>query len=185
MGKSRAVQQLYNSLGTPPDSLDAQSFVVKVINARGNSLYNMRVPTSTKAKLEKLFIVPEEVEQEDVPVAAKKEDDNSEDSEDSESEDEDAKIDMLGTDVVVEMPPKFRNTIFVKRGGYCVISIYQQIVDLETVPELSAYKVHGEISNIVVNEREWQKYPYWPEEYKKQTKGWDISSDEESEEEED
>lgn len=181
MGKTKAAQNLYNTLGTPPDDLNAQTFIVKVIGARGNSLYNVRVPKSSEAKLAALFQLPKTTPVTEARPAAQKQE-----TEDSDSDEEDIVNELLlGTEVTVEMPPKFRNTIFVKRGGFCVISIYQEIMDLDTPPELSSYKVHGEISNIVVNDREWQKYAYWPQEFKKVTKGWDISSDEEEEEDED
>lgn len=184
----RPTRNILQNLGTPPDDLEANTFIVKVIGARGNSLYNVRLPPSAEDKLKKLFTYPEPVPEEAKPKPASppatQKDDSDSDSESDESEDE-VKADLPGPELVVEMPPKFRNTVFVKRGGFCVITVYQEIADLETTPELSSYKVHGDISNIIRNVREWQKYPYWPAEYKRQTKGWDISSDEESEEEDD
>lgn len=191
MGKTKAAaqtQQLYNRLGTPPDDLGPADFIVKVVGARGNSLYNVRIPLSNQGKLKKIFTLTEgDIKPEAKRTPAKKENFHAQDT-DSESEsdsEEEVMTEILGAEIVVEMPPKFRNAIFVKRGGFCVISVYQQIMNLETIPALSDYKVQGEISNIVVNDREWQKYTYWPQEFKKHTKGWDISSDEESEADDD
>lgn len=183
----RPTRNVFQNLGTPPDELDDRTFIVKVVSARGNSLYNVQLPSSREDKFKKIFTYTEVTQ----PASSKVDTQQAEstetsdsDSESSESEDE-ARQELTGPTFVVEMPPKFRNTVFIKRGGLCVVTIYQEIVDLAAKPELDSYKVHGEISNIIRNEREWQKYPYWPAEYKRQTKGWDISSDEESEEEED
>lgn len=62
--------------------------------------------------------------------------------------------------ILVNMPPKFRNTIFVKRGGHAIISLYEDSEEES--------KVKGDFCNIVTNQREWAKYPYWPIEFKKQ-----------------
>lgn len=183
MGRSKAAQNLFASIGTPPDSLKPESFIVKVIGARGNSLYNVRVPPSSEAKLAALLELPPPAPVAPVPTKKSTQKDDSDSDSDSDSDESDSEPEevVIGTEITVEMPNKFRNTIFVKRGGFCEISIYQEIVDQPTLPLLTSYKVHGEINNIVVNDRDWQKYGYWPVEFKKQTKGWDISSDEESE----
>lgn len=57
--------------------------------------------------------------------------------------------------LLVELPSRFRSQIWIKRGGYVVV-------------DTSAFdnrdnKLDGEIANIVRNEREWRKYPYWLE----------------------
>lgn len=60
-----------------------------------------------------------------------------------------------GRPVLVELEPKFRNTIFIRRGGYV-------LVDLASEAERSkTSKVAGEIINIVREEKEWRKQPYW------------------------
>ncbi|KAA8904576.1 hypothetical protein TRICI_005446 [Trichomonascus ciferrii] len=59
--------------------------------------------------------------------------------------------------IVISMPPKFRNTVFVKRGGQVVVDLYTD------EPSTRAY---GDLSNVVTNKKEWQRYPYWPQEYK-------------------
>jgi probable RNA-binding protein EIF1AD len=58
--------------------------------------------------------------------------------------------------VLVELDPKFRNTIWIKRGGYVLI-------DLETMEERlkSGSKVIGEIVNVVRDEKAWRKMGYW------------------------
>jgi probable RNA-binding protein EIF1AD len=215
MGKAKATKALFNTLGVPPDGLKPAEFIVKVGAAKGNSLYSVRIPESSRPQLEAFFVIPPEAE---VPVTeeinkkkkpAPLDDDSDLDESSSEEEEEEEAQIKLGPELMVEMPPKFRNTIFIKRGGYCVVTIYDELVaksqpvaasstsepaetnettttnsaDLEK-PSLADYRVHGELSNIVVNDKDWQKYPYWPLEFRRVTKGWDISSDEEESEEE-
>lgn len=57
---------------------------------------------------------------------------------------------------LVELAQRFRNTIWIKRGGYVV-------VDLTPSEEHSKTnnKVAGEIINVVRDEKEWRKMPYW------------------------
>lgn len=57
---------------------------------------------------------------------------------------------------LVELAQRFRNTIWIKRGGYVV-------VDLTPSEERSKTnnKVAGEIINVVRDEKEWRKMPYW------------------------
>lgn len=66
----------------------------------------------------------------------------------------------------VEMPPKFRQTVWVKRGGFVVVDV---------TPD---DKIAGDIIEIVVDDRTWRKMPYWPAEFKK-VGGWQQDSDEE------
>jgi len=55
---------------------------------------------------------------------------------------------------LVELPARFRNAIWLKRGSYVVV-------------DTSAFsardnKLGGEIVNVVREEREWRKMGYWP-----------------------
>lgn len=58
--------------------------------------------------------------------------------------------------VVVELAQRFRNTIWIKRGGFV-------LVDLAPSEERARAnaKVQGEIVNVVRDEKEWRKMPYW------------------------
>ena len=57
--------------------------------------------------------------------------------------------------IVVELEPRFRNAIWIKRGGYV-------LVDLATMEERpKGSRVVGEIVNIVRDEKAWRKQPYW------------------------
>jgi probable RNA-binding protein EIF1AD len=57
--------------------------------------------------------------------------------------------------VVLELDPKFRNTIWLKRGGYVLI-------DVGSAEERkSGSRVVGEIINVVRDEKLWRKQPYW------------------------
>ncbi|KAK7734222.1 hypothetical protein SLS53_007870 [Cytospora paraplurivora] len=66
--------------------------------------------------------------------------------------------------VTVELAQRFRNTIWIKRRGFVV-------VDLTPDEERSKAnsKVQGEIINVIRDEKEWRKMPYWPKEFPKNT----------------
>lgn len=74
--------------------------------------------------------------------------------------------------VLVELLPRFRNTIWIKRGGYVVID----------TKEASARenKIDGEIVNVVRDERVWRKESYWPKEFPKSSAYLEESDDEKS-----
>ncbi|KAI1430175.1 hypothetical protein F5Y12DRAFT_6354 [Xylaria sp. FL1777] len=72
--------------------------------------------------------------------------------------------------VLVELAARFRNTIWIKRGGYV-------LVDLTPLDEKKG-RVEGEIVNVVREEKEWRKQSYWPKEFAKAT--YDDEEDEES-----
>jgi probable RNA-binding protein EIF1AD len=55
--------------------------------------------------------------------------------------------------VLVELAARFRNTIWIKRGGYV-------LVDLVAAEEVKG-KVEGEIVNVVREEKAWRKQKYW------------------------
>lgn len=56
-------------------------------------------------------------------------------------------------EILVELPSRFRNTIWIKRGGYVLVdTVDAQVRD---------NKIDGEIVNVVRDEREWRKEPYW------------------------
>lgn len=77
---------------------------------------------------------------------------------------------------LVELPARFRNAIWLKKGSFVV-------VDTEAFAEREN-KLGGEIVNVVREEREWRKMPYWPKEDKDFEKKVDTyGSDDEDEEE--
>lgn len=55
--------------------------------------------------------------------------------------------------LLVELPARFRNAIWIKRGGYVV-------VDISTQGEREN-KIDGDIVNVVRNEKDWRKKAYW------------------------
>ncbi|KAF3005471.1 hypothetical protein E8E14_008287 [Neopestalotiopsis sp. 37M] len=59
--------------------------------------------------------------------------------------------------VMVQLADRFRNTIWVKRGGYV-------LVDLTPSQEMKG-KAEGEIVNVVRDEKSWRKQSYWPKEF--------------------
>lgn len=74
--------------------------------------------------------------------------------------------------IMVEMPARFRSTIWIKRGSYVV-------VDTKALAEREN-KLDGEIVNVVRDEREWRKQSYWPAEFLKKTTYPEDSDEEES-----
>lgn len=64
-----------------------------------------------------------------------------------------------GDEIIVEMPARFRSTIWMKLRGYVVVDT--------SVFEDRENKIHGEIVNIVREEKIWRKMPYWPAEFPK------------------
>ncbi|KAL1593276.1 hypothetical protein SLS60_010884 [Paraconiothyrium brasiliense] len=74
--------------------------------------------------------------------------------------------------VLVELEPKFRSTIWIKRGSYVV-------VDTQTLADRDN-KLDGEIVNVVRDEKAWRKMGYWPKEFVKKSSYGEDSEDEES-----
>ncbi|RDW62964.1 putative eukaryotic translation initiation factor eIF1a-like protein [Aspergillus mulundensis] len=61
---------------------------------------------------------------------------------------------------LVELPAKFRSTIWMKRGSFVVVDTNA----LDTRDN----KLEGEIVNIVRDEKAWRKAYFWPKEFVKQ-----------------
>ena len=55
--------------------------------------------------------------------------------------------------MLVELPARFRSTIWIKRGSYLVVDTKAQ--------EERDNKIGGEIVNIVRDEKAWRKAPFW------------------------
>ena len=55
--------------------------------------------------------------------------------------------------MLTELAPKFRSTIWLRRGGYVV-------VDTNTFAERKN-KIEGEIVNVVLGQKAWRKMSYW------------------------
>jgi probable RNA-binding protein EIF1AD len=58
-----------------------------------------------------------------------------------------------GKPLLVELEPKFRNKIWIKRGSYVVVDT-GSLADREN-------KLDGEIVNVVRDEKAWRKMAYW------------------------
>ncbi|RDA95059.1 hypothetical protein CP533_2176 [Ophiocordyceps camponoti-saundersi (nom. inval.)] len=63
--------------------------------------------------------------------------------------------------VVLELAQRFRNTIWIKRGGFVLAEQYE--ADDENA------RPAGEIVNVVRDEKLWRKQSYWPREFAKTT----------------
>ncbi|CAN8102481.1 unnamed protein product [Discula destructiva] len=66
--------------------------------------------------------------------------------------------------VLVELAQRFRNTIWIKRGGFVLVD---RTPNEERTKANS--KLDGEIINVVRDEKAWRKMPYWPKEFPKTT----------------
>lgn len=55
--------------------------------------------------------------------------------------------------VVLELAQRFRNTIWIKRGGFAVAERYGEGSE--------SLRAEGEIVNVVRDEKLWRKQPYW------------------------
>ncbi|OKL56272.1 hypothetical protein UA08_08483 [Talaromyces atroroseus] len=62
---------------------------------------------------------------------------------------------------LVELPAKFRSTIWMKRGSFVVVDT-NALEDREN-------KLAGEIVNVVRDEKAWRKAAFWPKEFVKQS----------------
>jgi len=58
-----------------------------------------------------------------------------------------------GDTLLVELPSRFRNTIWIKNGGYVLID--------RADGDTRENKIDGQILNVVRDEREWRKEKYW------------------------
>ncbi|KAI9741442.1 MAG: hypothetical protein M1818_004248 [Claussenomyces sp. TS43310] len=76
------------------------------------------------------------------------------------------------TEILVELPSRFRNTIWIKRGGYVLVDTKDGHV--------RDNKIDGEIINVVRGEREWRKSAFWPKQFVRTSSYEEDSSDEES-----
>ncbi|KAJ4131483.1 hypothetical protein NW768_005669 [Fusarium equiseti] len=105
---------------TPPDVLESNQSLVRVVKPEGNNLYTCELP-NTKTLL-------------------------------------------------LELAQRFRNTIWIKRGGFVLAEIYQDSKE-DT-------RADGEIVNVVRDEKAWRKQSYWPKEFVKKST-YDLSDSEE------
>jgi probable RNA-binding protein EIF1AD len=58
-----------------------------------------------------------------------------------------------GTTVLAELESRFRNTIWIKRGGFVLIDSKEA--------DIRQNKIAGEIVNVVRDEHKWRKESYW------------------------
>ncbi|EFR03198.1 hypothetical protein MGYG_06197 [Nannizzia gypsea CBS 118893] len=72
--------------------------------------------------------------------------------------------------ILVELPARFRSTIWMKRGTFVVVD--------STALEERDNKLSGEIVNIVRDDKAWRKADFWPKEFVKKIV--EDSDDEES-----
>lgn len=56
--------------------------------------------------------------------------------------------------VLLELAQRFRNTVWIRKGGFVLAQRYEG--DAE-----AAVRAEGEIVNVVRNDKLWKKQPYW------------------------
>ncbi|KAM5347927.1 hypothetical protein ACJ41O_007751 [Fusarium nematophilum] len=105
---------------TPPDTLEPNQSIVRVVKPEGNNLYSCELP-NTKP-------------------------------------------------IVLELAQRFRNTIWIKRGGFVLADKYED--------DKGDTRAMGEIVNIVRDEKLWRKQSYWPKEFVKNAYGMTDSEEE-------
>lgn len=66
-----------------------------------------------------------------------------------------------GGQILVELPSRFRSSIWLRRGGYVVVDTDRKLFGGRE------NKIDGEIVNVVGDEKEWKKTSYWPAEFVK------------------
>ena len=105
MGKSkRNILAIAEQSTTPPDELNEDQSIARVVKIEGNHRYTCELPSKKP--------------------------------------------------ILVELEDRFRSTIWIKRGGYV-------LVDLTFSEERKGSRVIGEIVNVIRDEKDWRKQPYW------------------------
>ncbi|KAH6995642.1 translation initiation factor 1A/IF-1 [Ilyonectria robusta] len=72
--------------------------------------------------------------------------------------------------IVLELAQRFRNTIWIKRGGFVLAERYED--------NTHDGRAMGEIVNVVRDEKLWRKQGYWPKEFSKNAYNLSDSEDE-------
>ena len=63
--------------------------------------------------------------------------------------------------LLVELSPRFRSSIWLRRGGYVLVDKDREVFGKRE------NKIDGEIINVVREEKRWRKQSYWPTEFAK------------------
>jgi probable RNA-binding protein EIF1AD len=66
-----------------------------------------------------------------------------------------------GKYLLVELSPRFRSSIWLRRGGYVLVDTDRKVFGERE------NKIDGEIVNVVREEKRWRKLSYWPAEFAK------------------
>lgn len=124
MGKKS--QQTQAASSDPPAELKESYRIARVETINGNNIYTVIFPAST------------------APTPS---DPTSELSTNPQT-------DHLTVSAMVELPPKFRNTMWIRRHGFVM-------VDVDAFAE-RVNKLSGEIVCVIHDEKKWRKMAYWP-----------------------
>lgn len=142
----------------PPLQIYPSEVIAKVLKPRGNSQYHVEIPSTTVPKIRQLLSIPANVPlppssaitlATPTPSTQAESVSKTEPNQEEEEHDQQPQSDSNNgqqieppISLIAEMPPVFRNNLFVKRGGYVIISIkpdvslcYKDQVDTEASPE--------------------------------------------------
>lgn len=83
-------------------------------------------------------------------------------------------LELPSTDTLLaELPPRFRSTIWIKRGTFVVVDT-AALAGREN-------KIGGEIVNVVREERAWRRMAYWPKDFEAKRAVYDEDDEDEDE----
>ena len=126
MGRKRDTDSLVTD---PPDNLTPTQRICRVDQICGNNLYSVTLPPQASAS----DITADSVDAK--PALAEEL--------------------QPGSKVLVELPPKFRNTLWIRRGGYV-------LVDLHAGEDRRQNKIVGTVAAVIQDVRVWRRMAYWP-----------------------
>lgn len=122
----RQLQATALATTTPPSTLPPHHTLARITAMSGNNLYQVLYPSTTTSS-STITSTPTSTSTSTSPTP---------------------------TSTLVELPSRFRSTIWLKRGSFVV-------VDTAALADRSN-KLGGEIVNVVRDEKEWRKMSYWP-----------------------
>ncbi|QDS73311.1 hypothetical protein FKW77_006024 [Venturia effusa] len=132
------------STTTPPTTLSATQSIARVLKAVGNNNFTVTLPSNSSSTTTQNTTTTTPSTQ--TPSCSQTQ---------TQTPSSHPKNPLL-----VTLPPHFRNTIWLRNGGYVVIDTAGPNVE-------RGHKLDGEIINVVREEKEWRKMAYWPAEFAK------------------
>ena len=66
-----------------------------------------------------------------------------------------------GRCVLVELDQKFRNLVWLRRGGFVLLELIEEECDSATAKGKAKRRVQGYIENVVQDQSEWRSQAWW------------------------